>query len=158
MKTVINNITFIEASYPELNETEQTLYQKALEASSGAYACYSHFHVGAAVLLENGVIVTGNNQENAAYPSGLCAERVALFAASAHYPNIPVIALAIIATQEGCIKKQISPCGACCQVITEMEQRSKHPIKILLCGKKVIRLINSAFTLLPFQFTSEDLK
>ena len=157
MRTITHEIEFTEVPLHELNEIEKTLYDKALNASQKAYAPYSRFHVGAAALLENGQIVTGCNQENAAYPSGLCAERVTLFAAAANYPDTPVEALAIIACQNGQIKEQISPCGACCQVLIETETRFDRPIKIMLCGKEQVRILSSSRMLLPFSFTSNDL-
>ncbi len=143
----------------ELQDTDRQLVEKAIEASQKAYAPYSQFHVGAAVLLENGIIITGNNQENAAYPSGLCAERVALFAANAQYPDIPVKAIAIVAFNN---KNQMTPlptppCGACRQVMIETETRFDRPIKVILAGKSKILIINSVKELLPLSFTSNEL-
>ena len=101
MKEQQIQIKYVTASsLSELSVSDRNLYESALKASERAYASYSHFQVGAAVLLANGTIVTGANQENAAYPSGLCAERIALFAAGANYPNEPVVALAVIAQSE----------------------------------------------------------
>ena len=143
----------------ELQDPDRQLVEKAIEASQKAYAPYSQFHVGAAVLLENGIIITGNNQENAAYPSGLCAERVALFAANAQYPDIPVKAIAIVAFNN---KNQMTPlptppCGACRQVMIETETRFDRPIKVILAGKSKILIINSVKELLPLSFTSNEL-
>lgn len=154
MKRITKDFTFTEYLVSELSGTDKVLYQKALDASGRAYAPYSRFQVGAAALLENGEVITGCNQENAAYPSGLCAERVALFSAGAAWPDVPVVALAIIACQDGQIKEQIAPCGACCQVMLETEQRSGHPLRILLCGSEYVRVLDSVSTLLPFSFTS----
>ena len=154
MKRITKDFTFTEYLVSELSGTDKVLYQKALDASGRAYAPYSRFQVGAAVLLENGEVITGCNQENAAYPSGLCAERVALFSAGAAWPDVPVVALAIIACQDGQIKEQIAPCGACCQVMLETEQRSGRPMRILLCGSEYVRVLDSVSTLLPFSFTS----
>ena len=154
MKRITKDFTFTEYLVSELSGTDKVLYQKALDASGRAYAPYSRFQVGAAVLLENGEVITGCNQENAAYPSGLCAERVALFSAGAAWPDVPVVALAIIACQDGQIKEQIAPCGACCQVMLETEQRSGCPMRILLCGSEYVRALDSVSTLLPFSFTS----
>ena len=109
------------------------------------------------MLLIRQVCVPSANQENAAYPSGLCAERIALFAAGANYPNEPVVALAVIAQSEGEVRDEISPCGACCQVLLESESRSKCPMRILLCGKTSVRIIESVSSLLPFSFTPTDL-
>lgn len=139
----------------ELNSTEKNLIQAAKNACASAYAPYSHFQVGAAVLLDNGNIVIGNNQENAAFPSGLCAERVALFAAASQFPENKAIALAIAARHENgsFTQKAVSPCGACRQVMTETEKRFQHPLKVLLYGESEIICIESAQELLPLSFT-----
>lgn len=123
-------------NWSELPTGEQELVRKALEACDDAYAPYSQFHVGAALLLENGMILKGNNQENIAYPSGLCAERVALFYAGANFPNEAVKTMAIIAKGD-LIKPEecISPCGSCRQVIAESEFRQKLPIKLILVAQ-----------------------
>lgn len=146
--------------YPlsELAEEELSLMEAALKATEGSYAPYSKFHVGAAALLENGMIVTGSNQENAAYPSGLCAERVTLFHAGHQYPDIPVMALAIAAATKGEQVESISPCGACRQVLLETEQRYGKPVKVLLCGRKDVIIAESAESLLPLCFGTNDLK
>lgn len=139
----------------ELNSTEKNLIQAAKNACASAYSPYSHFQVGAAVLLDNGNIVIGNNQENAAFPSGLCAERVALFAAASQFPENKAIALAIAARHENgnFTQKAVSPCGACRQVMTETEKRFQHPLKVLLYGESEIICIESAQELLPLSFT-----
>ncbi len=146
--------------YPlaELPEEELPLVEAAIKATGQSYAPYSKFHVGAAVLLEDGTIVTGSNQENAAYPSGLCAERVALFHAGHQYPDIPVVALAIAVVTNGRRLESISPCGACRQVLLEMEQRYAKPIQVLLCGTKEVVITENAESLLPFCFGAKDLK
>ena len=118
--------------YDELNDTDRALLDDAIEATRRSYAPYSHFSVGAAALLANGVVVTGTNQENAAYPSGLCAERTTLFYANSQYPGQAVVTLAIAArTEKDFIDTPIPPCGACRQVILETEKRYKQPIRIL---------------------------
>ena len=142
----------------ELPREEQALAEAARRATAQAYAPYSHFQVGAALLLADGTVVTGSNQENAAYPSGLCAERVALFAAGAAYPDVPFESLAIIAQSEGVVKDSIAPCGACCQVMLEAEMRSHRPLRVLLCGKESVRILNSVSSLLPFSFDAKDLE
>ncbi len=157
MKELEKQISYKMMSVSEMEESDRKLYLAALEASDKAYAPYSEFQVGAAVLLENGEIVTGSNQENAAYPSGLCAERVALFSAGALFPNVPVIALAIIAQASGEVKETISPCGACCQVMVETEMRSGNQMRILLCGKENVQIIESVSSLLPFSFSANQL-
>ena len=123
---------------------------QAVEARSKAYAPYSKFSVGAAALLDNGITVTGNNQENAAYPSGLCAERTTLFYANSQYPESAVKTLAIAArTERDFIETPIPPCGACRQVILETEKRFGNSIRILLYGKKCIYIVEGIGSLLP---------
>ena len=130
--------------YDELNEADRSLMKTAMEATARSYAPYSHFSVGAAALLNNGTIVTGTNQENAAYPSGLCAERTTLFYANSQYPDQPVNTLAIAArTEKDFIETPIPPCGACRQVILETEKRYGQPIRILLYGRECIYEVKS---------------
>lgn len=154
------NINYQEFnSISELGPADRQLLDKANEAASRAYSPYSRFHVGAAVLLENETIITGNNQENAAYPSGLCAERVALFSASAQYPGIPVIAIAVIARADYfTVNEAVPPCGACRQVMAEYETLYNRKIRIIFSnteGKgKIMEGIES---LLPFMFSKKDL-
>lgn len=137
----------------ELSADDQRLRAAAIRAAGRAYAPYSKFNVGAALLLKDGTVVEGNNQENVAYPSGLCAERVALFSAGASCPDVPVVSLAIIALKDGRIQPSISPCGGCRQVMLETEQRYGHPMRILLCGCDETILVSSARDLLPFSFS-----
>ena len=145
-------------SYDELTPEQKKLTDEAKEATSRAYAPYSNFYVGAAAELENGEIITGNNQENAAYPSGLCAERVALFFAGSKYPDMPVKRLAIIAKTNGdFIEQCTAPCGACRQVILETEDRGKKPMEIILCGKDEVYILDSIKDLLPLYFSKDDL-
>ncbi|MDR3262447.1 MAG: cytidine deaminase [Tannerella sp.] len=141
----------------ELSGEEKQWMDAAVAAAGQAYAPYSGFRVGAVVVLANGMLVTGNNQENAAYPSGLCAERVALFSASAHYPDIPVTALALAAVREGAVQPYIAPCGACRQVLLETEQRFNYPVRLLLCGCEAVRIVDSAASLLPLAFGNEGI-
>lgn len=147
------------ASENELNERERLVWNKAKEATSNAYAPYSNFLVGAALLLEDGTIHVGNNQENAAYPSGLCAERTALFGKSAVLPDMPIEVIAVAARRAQTVEFLMgSPCGACRQVMTEYENRQGKPIRILMQGKgtEIIRLA-SVSDLLPMQFSKTDL-
>jgi len=139
----------------ELNDEERHLIELSIEATNHSYAPYSKFHVGAAVMLENGEIVIGCNQENAAYPSGICAERTALFAAGAQYPDSSVKTLAIAArgTNGELQYDPVSPCGACRQVIIESETRAKHTIRILLYGRRCIYIIDGIKQLMPLSFT-----
>lgn len=146
-------------SYDELSVADQTLMTAAMEATERSYAPYSHFSVGAAALLANGTVVTGTNQENAAYPSGLCAERTTLFYANSQYPDQPVTTLAIAArTERDFIPTPIPPCGACRQVILETEKRYDHPIRILLYGKECIYEIHGIGDLLPLSFDASAMK
>jgi cytidine deaminase len=146
-------------SVDELNETQQQLLLRASEAAKDAYAPYSRFNVGAALLLEDGRIVTGNNQENAAYPSGLCAERVAVFSAGAQFPGVKFKAIAITAySTEIEVNSPIAPCGACRQVLAEYEKRYEYPLEVILKGQagKVL-VIQSASSLLPLIFNRKSL-
>ncbi len=143
-------------SIKELNQEDKALINSAKIATNTAYSPYSNFSVGAAVLLENGEIITGNNQENAAYPSGLCAERVALFYANSKFPNIAVKSIAIVAKNNNKFNSiPVPPCGACRQVMLETEMRFKKPIKVILFGEKKIQIINKVTDLLPLDFTSD---
>lgn len=150
----------IEISYriyalDELSGENRKLTDAALDATHRSYAPYSHFYVGAAVLLENGIIVTGNNQENVAYPSGLCAERTALFYANSQYPEVPVKALAIVARDSSGKVPQapITPCGACRQVMLETEKRFGKPMQVLLAGAEEVIVVERASALLPLAFS-----
>lgn len=137
----------------ELTEEDALLAQKAIESAKNAYAPYSGFCVGAALKLENGEIITGNNQENAAYPSGLCAERVAIFWAGAQNKDIPVKAMAVAAFKDGVMTAApISPCGACRQVLAECEHRFSQPVSIVLLGQNRILKFKQSTYLLPLGF------
>lgn len=159
MKDIIIKSTIHICQMDELDEREQQLIETAIEATEKAYAPYSNFYVGAAVLLENGAEVIGCNQENAAYPSGLCAERTALFAANAQHPGQPVVALAIAArNKDGLTAQPITPCGACRQVISEVEHRYNKSVKIFLYGKNRIISVDSINDIMPLQFISESME
>jgi len=141
-------------SIDELTKGEKELLQCAIDALKGSYAPYSNFNVGAALKLNNGIIVKGSNQENAAYPSGLCAERTAMFSAAARYPNEGFKALAIVASQHGELQPAPSyPCGACRQVMVQYEKKYGKPFKIILGSSGKIQVFDSAEGLLPFVFT-----
>lgn len=155
----------IRIAYREYYKTEELpvlyadLLTEARRMTNLAYAPYSGFCVGAAILLDNGVIVTGNNQENAAYPSGLCAERTALFYANANYPDVPVEAIAISAqNKSGFIREPVKPCGSCRQVMLETETRFKKTIVIILDGQDSILMLKGVDTLLPLSFKPSALK
>lgn len=142
----------------ELAEDDQLLLREARKITALAYAPYSGFHVGAAVLLSNGIIVKGNNQENAAYPSGICAERVALFYANANYPDAKVVTIAISAAKNGeLVTETVKPCGSCRQVLAEAEVRFETPIRIILDGHDGIILLKSVESLLPLSFSKKAL-
>ena len=146
-------ITVFE-SINELSESIKLLMDKAIEAKATAYAPYSKFKVGAALLLENGTIVTGNNQENAAYPSGICAERVAIWKASSDFPDQKIKSLAISASSSSQITSEpVAPCGACRQSLFEYEIKQKEGIEVYFMGEigKVIKT-NSILDLLPIAF------
>lgn len=154
-------ITVYEASgINELAGEEAALFEKAADATCRSYAPYSQFHVGAAVLLDNGEIICGSNQENAAYPSGLCAERVALFYAMSKFPHAAVCAIAIHATVNGKPHPDpVYPCGACRQVLLECENRSRQPIKVIMGSAQKIQIVHSVSDLLPLGFDKfKDLK
>lgn len=159
MKRIKLEIEIETCIYQELSAEDKQLIDAAKEATNRSYAPYSKFSVGAAALLNNGIIVTGTNQENAAYPSGLCAERTTLFYANSQYPDQPVRTLAIAArTQTGFLESPIPPCGACRQVLMETEQRYNQPMRVLLYGEKEIFIINGTKDLLPLSFGSEFLE
>ena len=141
-------------SISELAEKDRELMHRAVEATEGAYAPYSGFHVGAAVRLKDGSIVIGSNQENVAYPSGLCAERTAIFAASAQHPQCrDYEALAIVGRNTEGVLCEASPCGACRQVLAEFEQRQGHPLRVICyLAEGRVRVFPSVAVLLPFSF------
>jgi cytidine deaminase len=142
----------------ECDSSLRKLVESARKATQTSYAPYSGYNVGAAVLLENGQIVTGSNQENAAYPSGLCAERTALFYANAQYPDSPVVAVAITAFNKGDYSEEVcTPCGSCRQVFAEIEMRYGKPVRIIMCGKNDIYEVDSIQSLLPLSFGKESL-
>lgn len=142
----------------DLPPEDQMLVLSARESSVNAYAPYSQFSVGAAVLLVNGMIIKGNNQENADFTDGLCAERLALFYAHANYPDVAVKALAVTAkNSHGLIPGPVHPCGSCRQVLVETELRFNHPIRLILDGAEKILVFEGAENLLPFAFKPDSL-
>jgi cytidine deaminase len=158
-KREIKSILIDYKSPAELDDKLQKLVEEAKKAAETAYAPYSKFNVGAAVLLENGEIIQGNNQENAAYPSGLCAERVAIFYANSKYPNTAIKSIAVTAfTQEGFIKEPIPPCGSCLQVMLESENRHNNNIQVILYAENKLTIADSINQFLPFNFNKEMLK
>ncbi len=142
-------------SLDELTEQDRELVARATQARLRAYAPYSNYFVGAALRLDDGTIVEGNNQENAAYPSGLCAERVAIFAAKANFPNSEIHELAVITDSQPI---PASPCGSCRQVMVEFENNQTHPIRLLLANTAgQVLIIERASDLLPLCFTCAQL-
>jgi len=155
-KIEVSTTATIYSDISELSADDHTLMEKAIEARKKAYAPYSKFHVGAALLLENGEIVLGNNQESAAYPSGMCAERVAVWKAGSMYPDMKIIKLAITASSTITnVNKPIGPCGACRQTLSEYEINQKTPFKVIFMGEVgEIVVAESLLSLLPFSFDS----
>lgn len=157
MKNILRISTNIDVvdSWDELSSDEQRAYEAALEARKGAYAPYSGFMVGAATLLENGEMTVGCNQENASFPAGLCAERVAVFAAGAQYPGIPIKLLAISIGDNNSTPDPAAPCGICRQAISEFEHKQDAPIVLILgVAKRKFYRIGSSLELLPLGFHS----
>ncbi len=153
-------------AYTEFDGTSQLdaddilLLQEAWKSCDSAYAPYSNFHVGASLRLANGLVFIGNNQENAAYPSGICAERVAVFSASAVQPGVAIQTIAVVAkTEVFNLATPVTPCGACRQVLAEYEMLAGKPIRILLQGNsEKIWLLDGISNLLPLMFQGADLK
>lgn len=160
MKELNVNIRFHLHAYDELSSLDRELIDTARQATYRSYAPYSHFSVGAAARLMNGQIISGSNQENAAYPSGLCAERTTLFYANANHPDTAVETLAIAARNERgeFVDDPIAPCGACRQVMLETERRYGHPLRILLDGQKGICEVQKATDLLPLSFDASAME
>lgn len=160
MQNLTHTCRYQLCTYDELAESDRRLIEAAKEATRRSYAPYSHFHVGVAVLLADGTMVTGTNQENAAYPSGMCAERTALFHAGSVHPDQPVIAMAIAAQSKGTFTPApIAPCGACRQVMLETELRHGHPIRIILYGTRSVFIIRQGVReLLPLTFDASMLE
>lgn len=156
MEELILKSTIKSCQKEELSEADRQLIEVAIESTSRSYAPHSHFHVGAAIRLSNGLVLPGCNQENAAFPAGICAERSAIFAAGAQHPSEAVVALAIAArdTQGNLTEEPVSPCGTCRQVIIETETRFQQPVRILLYGTSKIYVIEDGIkVLMPLSFT-----
>lgn len=155
MKEIELTTRVTELGYDELTEAQKSLVDVAREYTSHAYAPYSHFQVGAAIHLDNGSIMPGANQENAAYPSGTCAERSACFAAGAQHPGAKFQAIAIAArgTDGDFLPHPVAPCGACRQALLEYETLAGHDVEVLLVGKDRVFRLPSVKSLLPFAFS-----
>ncbi len=142
-------------SIDDLDIQDKHLLEKAIEATNSSYAPYSKFNVGAALLLDNSEIISASNQENIAFPSGLCAERVAIFYAQSKYPNAKIVSIAIVASVDGKVCDfPTYPCGACRQVMAEAESRSLEKIRYIIGGEKIIQIMYGTESLLPFIFDS----
>lgn len=149
-------LPYLEIPTAELSPADKELEARALEVARKAYAPYSNFLVGVALRLEDGTIITGSNQENAAYPSGICAERTALFYAGAEHPDLAPKEMLLLAVNSAGRVQEISPCGACRQVIMEAAMRYK-PFRILLSGAEHTRILEDCRLLLPFGFDGSEL-
>lgn len=158
-KVELSTEVFVYEDINELTEREQEVLQEAKNALSKSYAPYSEFLVGAAVLLENGEIISGANQENAAYPTCICAERTTLSAASSIYPNVPPILMAVVVKNLNKVQENpAAPCGECRQYIFEVESRFQNEIPIIMQAQsEKIYKVHSAHELLPLAFTKSDL-
>ncbi len=155
MKKIVISADITECSKAELEEDDRRLVQSAEDFFDHAYAPYSKFKVSAAALLDNGFIINGTNQENAASPSGTCAERTTVFYANSMYPANKVTTLAISAWYDGqIVKNPITPCGSCRQVLLETERRYGSPIRIILAGRDKCLIVNSVSDILPLNFDS----
>ena len=139
-------------TYSELTEEDKNLVNLAKEATKSSYAPYSHFNVGAALMLDNGVLIKGANQENAAF-AGICAERSACYNAGANYPGVGIKKIAITAFQNGdFVENPCAPCGVCRQALLEFEVQAGHPMEVLLVGRDAIYRLDSIKSLLPLAF------
>ena len=142
----------------EMSDEDRMLVGKAIEAGRKAYAPYSRFQVGAAMLLEDGTVVSGANVENAAFPSGSCAEKTALSYAVSNYPGIKPVAIAVVArTEKGLTGEPVPPCGNCRQMLLEEENRNNKPIRVILYGAERIVVVPNSEKLMPLQFTRDHL-
>jgi cytidine deaminase len=160
MKQITHSFDYqIFESASELQLSDKELLDKAKDALSGSYAPYSRYHVGAAVKLANGMVFTGSNQENMSFPAGLCAERVAVFAAMSNYPDIPVAAIAISAVADDFeVSEPVPPCGMCRQAIVEYEMKFNNKIRLILSGKTGhVLVFHGMGTLLPLAFQEKGL-
>lgn len=158
-KIKVDTNAVVYENLDELSKEDSILIQKATEAIQSSYAPYSNFKVGACILLENGEYVLASNQENAAYPSGMCAERVAIWKASTSFPGIKMVKIAItVSTNLKKVDKPVGPCGACRQSMLEFETKQQKPIEVLFMGEvgKIIK-VQSVVSLLPFSFDNSYL-
>lgn len=158
MEKINLTITIKKLTDDELTAHQKNVVNIARAACKNSYSPYSHFAVGAALELDDGTTLYANNQENAAYPSGLCAERSLLFYAKANYPQQAIVRMAISAkSQDAFTAKPVTPCGACRQVILETAYRQNTPIELILVGTDETYIIDDATTLLPLQFDANNM-
>ncbi len=159
MKKKTIEIVYDELTFDELPADQRELVDRAMVATDNSNAKYSDFHVGAAIRLADGRVVIGANQENAAFSLCICAERSAIFAAQANYPEQSINAIAIAARNaDGFISSPVTPCGSCRQVMVEMEDRYKNNMTVLLCGKDKVYRLKSAKDLLPLGFVDDNMR
>lgn len=159
MKTINLNIAIRHCQLDELTDADRELIDRAMKATDNAYAEYSHFYVGAALRLANGRIVIGANQENAAFPSGLCAERTAVFSAQANFPDQSIESLALVARNDnGLVDSPVTPCGACRQVLLGVEERYGRSMRVLMYCKSGVYSVGSVKDLLPLSFVDSSMK
>jgi cytidine deaminase len=158
MKSLNINIHIDVYEYAELDERTRQLIDMARQATFRSYAPYSHFKVGAAIELDNGEVVVGANQENAAYPSGTCAERTACYYAHANYPEAKFKTLVIAArgTDDLEVAEPVPPCGACRQALLEYEKLAGHDVRVVLVGRESVYILKSVHDLMPLAFTDFD--
>mgnify|MGYP002857735161 CR=1 FL=1 len=155
MKDLKTEIKIKECQMDELSAADRKIVEAAIQSTAHSYAPHSQFHVGACVLLADDTVIPGCNQENAAFPAGICAERSAIFAAGAQRPDQAVKALAIAARDKNgrLTKEPVTPCGTCRQVMVETEKRFSHPIHIILYGQERIFVMDGIRNLMPLSFT-----
>lgn len=160
MKNVTIEIKMKFAQMEELSAEDRELVEQAIHSTARSYSPYSKFSVGAAVRLSDGQIVLGANQENAVFPVGLCAERTAIFAAQVAHPELPVKTIAIAAkTEQGELTREaVTPCGSCRQVMLEIEERYKTPMRVLLYGQQGVYIIDSVKDLMPLSFAEGNME
>lgn len=158
MKRIIIESEIRAFKFDELSEAVRSLVDAARDATSNSYTPYSKFNVGAAVRLEDGTIIKGANQENAAFPITMCAERAAIFNAQSNNPELAITEIAIAAKNvNGFVKEPVTPCGSCRQVLLEMEYRYKRDIKIYLCGASNVYEVKSVKDILPLSFADDSM-
>lgn len=158
MEEINLTTTIKKLTYDELTAQQKNIVNLARTACKNSYSPYSHFAVGAALELDDGTTLSANNQENAAYPSGQCAERNLLFYTKANYPQQAIVRMAISAKNQDTITaKPVTPCGACRQVILETAHRQNTPIELILVGADETYIIDDATTLLPLQFDANNM-